>query len=62
MPIPNSNPEGDWPQDAVNDPDNGAYLNACFSCGDYFTGNKRRLYCRKCSDENKRTWNENNPT
>lgn len=42
----------DWPQDAIDDPDNGAYLCRCCYCHATFTGHKRRASCRVCSDRN----------
>ena len=56
MPLPFQNPEGDWPEDAKSDSDNGAYLNRCIDCGGMFTGNKRRMSCRRCTQEHEAQW------
>jgi hypothetical protein len=38
----------DWPEDALSDPDNGAYSCQCMACGQNFTGHKRRVCCKDC--------------
>jgi len=39
----------DWPGDFPHD--NGNYMNTCHACGNTFTGYKRRIICRVCSDQ-----------
>ncbi len=39
----------DWPEDAIADPDNGAYTCHCFSCESQFIGHKRRMCCKVCA-------------
>ena len=38
----------DWPEDAVNDDDNGCYMNVCLFCKRTFVGHKRRMVCKAC--------------
>lgn len=41
---------GNWPEDAA-DTDNGNYQCRCFFCGATFTGHKRRVVCKACSQQ-----------
>lgn len=41
----------DWPEDAVSDPDNGAYNCQCIVCKLSFIGHKRRLICKICHEK-----------
>lgn len=40
----------DWPEDAA-DSDNGNYQCRCVTCGESFTGHKRRVVCKACSQQ-----------
>lgn len=40
--------ERDWPIDFMRD--NGHYSNSCCGCGREFTGHKRRVVCRACTE------------
>lgn len=44
-----SDPKRDWPEDFGHE--NGNYMNVCGFCGHPFTGHKRRVVCRKCSEQ-----------
>ena len=48
----------DFPEDAVQDPDNGAYRNTCYRCGWSFTGNKRRVFCKDCQRQHEQACRE----
>lgn len=39
----------DWPEDFAHE--NGNYSCICADCGESFTGHKRRLICKVCSQE-----------
>ena len=43
-----SHSDRDFPEDALTDPDNGAYSCVCVSCKKGFTGHKRRVCCKAC--------------
>ncbi len=45
----------DWPEDALVDTDNGAYMCRCVYCHQGFIGYKRRVVCKAChtADETK---------
>ena len=45
---------GDWPQDFPDE--NGNYRNQCGTCGEMFTGHKRRMCCRVCWAKWKQKW------
>lgn len=38
----------DFPEDAIQDEDNGAYMNMCLLCREMFIGHKRRKGCKVC--------------
>ena len=41
--------ERSFPEDATSD--NGNYYNTCCECGRQFTGHKRRIVCKVCTNE-----------
>ena len=41
--------ERSFPEDATSD--NGSYYNTCCECGRQFTGHKRRIVCKVCTNE-----------
>jgi hypothetical protein len=41
------NPDGDWREDREHE--NGCYTCVCGTCGNQFTGHKRRVTCKGCS-------------
>jgi ribosomal protein S27AE len=41
--------ERDWHMDSSHE--NGNYHSTCGTCGNLFLGHKRRLYCKKCTQE-----------
>lgn len=49
----NPDDERSFPQDKIDDPDNGAYINQCIDCKHTFTGHKHRFQCKMCSDAQK---------
>lgn len=40
---------GDWPEDFTHE--NGQYINHCSTCGETFTGHKRRPTCKVCASK-----------